>query len=100
MKAAGCIYVDMDDVLGQTARTFARVFEQEHGRKVDLEEIESFDLGVSLGLSRANLEEFMKSVHRPEVLADIEPMEGAVSTLTAEGDCKGRLGPMMRKVGR
>ena len=73
----------MDDVLGQTARTFTRVFEQEHGRRVDLEEIESFDLGVSLGLSRTSLDEFMKSVHRPEVLAEIEPMEGAVSALTA-----------------
>ena len=83
MKAAGCIYVDMDDVLGQTARTFAKVFEREHGRRVDLEEIQSFDLGVSLGLSPAALDDFMQSVHRPEVLAEIEPMEGAVAALTA-----------------
>lgn len=80
---AGCIYVDIDDVLAQTARAFARVFEQEYGRRIDLEEIESFDLGVSLGLSPASLDDFMKSVHRPEVLAEIEPMEGAVEVLAA-----------------
>jgi uncharacterized HAD superfamily protein len=83
LTTAGRIYVDIDDVLGQTARMFARVFEQEYGRKVDLEEIESFDLGVSLGLSPESLDEFMKSVHRPEVLAEIEPMEGAVEALAA-----------------
>ena len=71
----------MDDVLGQTARTFARVFEQEYGRRIDLEEIQSFDLGVSLGLSTESLDDFMKSVHRPEVLAEIELMEGAVEAL-------------------
>ena len=80
---AGCIYVDIDDVLAQTARAFARVFEQEYGRRIDLEEIESFDLGVSLGLSPESLDDFMKSVHRPEVLAEIEPMEGAVEVLAA-----------------
>ncbi len=80
---AGCIYVDIDDVLAQTARAFARVFEQEYGRRIDLEEIESFDLGVSLGLSPASLDDFMKSVHRPEVLAEIEPMEGAVEVLAS-----------------
>ncbi len=80
---AGCIYVDIDDCLGQTARMFAKVFEQEHGRRVDLEEIESFDLGVSLGLSPESLDDFMKSVHRPEVLAEIQPMTGAVETLAA-----------------
>jgi len=80
---AGCIYVDIDDCLGQTARMFAKVFEQEHGRRVDLEEIESFDLGVSLGLSPESLDDFMKSVHRPEVLAEIQPMTGAVETLVA-----------------
>ena len=79
----GCIYVDIDDCLGHTARMFARVFEQEYGRRVDLEEIESFDLGVSLGLSPESLDDFMKSVHRPEVLREIEPMEGAVEALAA-----------------
>ena len=83
MTTAGCIYVDIDDCLAQTARMFARVFEQEHGRKVDLEEIESFDLGVSLGLTPESLDDFMKSVHRPEVLAEIEPMDGAVEALEA-----------------
>ena len=80
---AGCIYVDIDDCLGQTARMFAKVFEQEYGRRVDLEEIESFDLGVSLGLTPESLDDFMKSVHRPEVLAEIQPMNGAVETLAA-----------------
>ena len=80
---AGCIYVDIDDCLGQTARMFAKVFEQEYGRRVDLEEIESFDLGVSLGLTPESLDDFMKSVHRPELLAEIQPMNGAVETLAA-----------------
>jgi uncharacterized HAD superfamily protein len=73
----------MDDVIGQTARTFAKVFERDYGRTIDLEEIESFDLGISLGLSPESLDEFMKSVHRSEVLAEIEPMEGAIEALAA-----------------
>ena len=82
MTNAGCIYVDLDDVLGQTALRFAEVFEQEYGRKIELEEIESFDLGLSLGLSPEELNDFMKSVHRPEVLAGIAPMGGAIEALS------------------
>ena len=83
MTIAGCIYVDIDDVLAQTARAFARVFEQEYGRRIDLEEIASFDLGVSLGLSPASLDDFMKSVHRPEVLAGFHPEQIYVEVLAA-----------------
>lgn len=83
MTGNGSIYVDLDDVLGQTAKAFLGVLQREFEKSVDFEAIESFDLGKSLGLSEDALKVFMKSVHRPEVLSAIEPMQGAAKALGA-----------------
>ncbi len=50
MSDAKQIYVDMDDVLAETGRTFLRVLREEFGKQVEWDQIHDYDLGVSLGL--------------------------------------------------
>lgn len=81
MNARSQIYVDLDDVLAETGRTFLRVLQEEFGKEVEWDEIHDYDLGVSLGLDEAQLTEFMHAVHRPEVLQSVTPMAGALAAL-------------------
>lgn len=71
------IYVDLDDVLGETARCFLELLELHFGRRVAFHEITTFDLGESFGFGREELADYLRLVHRPEALAAIEPMAGA-----------------------
>lgn len=75
------IYVDLDDVLAETGRTFLRVLADEFGRQVQWEQVHDYDLGVSLGMNEQTLTEFMHAVHRPEVLASVQPISGAREAL-------------------
>jgi len=77
----GAIYVDLDDVLAETGRTFLEVLESEFGKQVDWDEIHDYDLGVSLGMDEEVLTEFMHAVHRPEVLASVMPIPGSLEAL-------------------
>jgi uncharacterized HAD superfamily protein len=81
MKSQRRIYVDLDDVLCETARGFLALLEKEFDRRVDFDQIVSFDLSDSFALDRSELEEFMRRAHRNEVLLDLDPIEGAVGTL-------------------
>jgi len=81
MSGAKQIYVDMDDVLAETGRTFLRVLASDFGKRVEWDEIHDYDLGVSLGLDERTLTEFMHAIHEPEVLASIVPMTGSLETL-------------------
>ena len=76
------VYVDFDDVLAQTALSFTRLLEQSYDKRVALEEITHFDLSRSFDMSRDELEDFMREAHRSERLMAIEPMEGAIETLS------------------
>lgn len=75
------IYVDLDDVLCETARAFLGILERDYGKTVDFEDIAWFDLGRSFGLAPPELDEFMRKVHEPEVLGSMEPVDGAVEVL-------------------
>jgi len=75
------IYVDLDDVLCETARAFLGILRRDYGKIVDFEDIAWFDLGRSFGLEPPELDEFMRRVHEPEVLGSMEPVEGAVEVL-------------------
>ena len=81
MRGAKPIYVDMDDVLAETGRTFLKVLQEEFGKQVDWDQIHDYDLGVSLGLDEESLTRFMHAVHRPEVLASVVPMAGSLEAL-------------------
>jgi uncharacterized HAD superfamily protein len=77
----GRIYVDMDDVICQTAIAFVELLQREHGRTVPFERITSFDLGKSFGLSPDELAGFMQRGHEPAVLGSLAPVPGARETM-------------------
>jgi uncharacterized HAD superfamily protein len=81
MSDAKQIYVDMDDVLAETGRTFLSVLESDFGKRVEWDQLHDYDLGVSLGLDEKSLTEFMHAIHEPEVLASVEPIPGALAAL-------------------
>ncbi len=75
------IYVDFDDVLSETARAFTTLLQRHYDKTVPFDEILSFDLRVSFGLTTKEHEEFMHLAHEPEVLRAFRPMDGAVHGL-------------------
>lgn len=79
------IYVDMDDVISETCRSFLRLLRSEFGRRVDFEDVKAFDLTRSFDMSFDELEVFMERAHQPDVLAGMTPMPGALETLAGWG---------------
>lgn len=77
------IYVDFDDVLCETTRSFVGIVERHFGRRVPFEALHSFDLCESFGLRRDEYAELMRLVHTPEVLSAFEPRAGARQVLEA-----------------
>jgi len=75
------IYVDLDDVLSETARAFTGLLEHEFKKRVAFEEMFSFDLRQSFGLNEEELKRFMHLAHIPEFLSALEPIDGAVEAL-------------------
>ena len=80
------LYVDFDDVLSQTARAFIRLLDETVGKRVEFEEITSFDLSKSFALGQEEIDAFMVEAHKPERLIGVEPIEGAIDTLQAWHD--------------
>lgn len=81
------IYVDMDDVLCDTAEQLLVLLREAFGKQVALEDIHTFDLGVSFGLSRQELRRFLQLAHRPEVLDKYNLRSDAVAGLTHWREC-------------
>lgn len=75
------IYIDLDDVLCETALEFASLLEKRYGRKVDFNQITSFDLGTSFTLTPSELEEFLSAAHEPKILEVLKPVEGALDAV-------------------
>ncbi len=80
------IYVDLDDVLGETGLMFLDVLERDFGRKVEFDAIHSYHLSVSFKLSQEELTEFLRVSHEPEALAAIEPIDGAIEAINGWAD--------------
>jgi len=75
------VYVDFDDVLCQTARSFIEVVEREFGRRYAFEDIHSFDLAKSFELNPREYELLMVLIHNPDLLRVMEPMPGVLDVL-------------------
>jgi uncharacterized HAD superfamily protein len=75
------IYVDFDDVLADTTKSFLKILKREFGKHVNFEDIFSFDLRASFDLSESEFEHFFQRVHQPDVIMEFAPIEGAVSVL-------------------
>jgi uncharacterized HAD superfamily protein len=70
------IYVDFDDVLADTTKSFLKILRCEFGKSVNFEDIFSFDLRASFDLSESEFEHFFQRVHQPEVIMEFAPIEG------------------------
>src|SRR5574341_1273225 len=75
------IYVDLDDVLCETARHFLVIVEREFGKLVNYEQLTDFDIGTSCGLRTDERDELYRIVHQPDELMKIAPIESAISVL-------------------
>ena len=75
------IYVDLDDVLCETARHFLAVVEREYDKRIAYEDLTDFDIGTSCGLAPEETDELYRIVHRPDELMRIAPVGSAIAAL-------------------
>ncbi|SCW26609.1 hypothetical protein SAMN02910456_00114 [Ruminococcaceae bacterium YRB3002] len=71
------IYVDYDDCLCETARSFSRIAVEMFGKNVPYEDIKYFELDRSFDLDEEQYERFMMRGHEPEILLSYEETPGA-----------------------
>ena len=81
------IYVDFDDCLCETARSFSDLAAEMFNKNVPYEEIKYFELDKSFGLNDEQYEQFMIRGHIPEVLLSYEETHGAPSVINEWLDC-------------
>ena len=86
MMAGKLIYVDMDDVLCETAANLCRLAEKEFGRHVDYEDVFAFDLQKVFGLDNEEMRRFMAASHAPGALLTHPVTPGAPEALRALRD--------------
>ncbi len=75
------IYVDLDDVLCETARRFLVVIEREFGKRVTYEQLTNFDIGTACGLRPQERDSLYRIVHEPDELMQMAPIEAAIDAL-------------------
>jgi len=80
------LFVDLDDVLSETTVTLLELLEERTGRRLVLEEVETFELGSAFGLAPAEWEAFMVAAHQDEVLSRMRPRRGAAEVLERWSD--------------
>jgi uncharacterized HAD superfamily protein len=81
METTKTIYVDMDDVLCETARGCLAVIEREFGIRIAYEQLTNFNLGQACGLGMEETAELYRIVHQPDELMKLEPIKGAIPIL-------------------
>lgn len=75
------IYVDMDDVLCETARHFLIIIEREFGKQVPYEQLTDFNFEQSCGLSRSERARLYEVVHFDNEILSIDPIPEAIDVL-------------------
>ena len=75
------IYIDMDDVVSKTTDTYAGIVAREFGKQVLFEQIVTFDLRASFGLTENEFHYFFDLIHQPDHLLGFEAVEGSVDAL-------------------
>jgi uncharacterized HAD superfamily protein len=78
---AKTIYVDLDDVLCQTARRFLVIVEREFGKKYGYEQLTNFDVGTACGLGPEERELLYRIVHEPDELMQMAPIAEAIAAV-------------------
>jgi hypothetical protein len=75
------IYVDFDDCLCETAKSFSRLVAELFGKNVPYENMLYFNLQKSFDLTEAQYEHMMIEGHKPDILLSYEETPGAVETV-------------------
>jgi uncharacterized HAD superfamily protein len=75
------IYVDMDDVLCETARALLAIAEREFGKTIAFDQLNTFEVGEACGLENHEIQELFRLAHHPEELLAMAPIEEAASVL-------------------
>ena len=75
------IYVDMDDVLCETARRFLVVIEREFGKQVAYDALTDFDFERSCNLTPGERAKLYEIVHLDDEILSIEPIPEAIDVL-------------------
>lgn len=75
------VYVDMDDVLCETTRSYGAVVAEEFGKTVPYGAIQSFDLKTSFSLTESEYRHLFAKVHTDDFLSTLPPVPDAVETL-------------------
>lgn len=81
METQKTIYVDMDDVLCETAQSFVTLIGREFGKHVSYEQITDFDVERACDLNPEERARLFELVHQPKELLNMAPVEGAVDVL-------------------
>jgi uncharacterized protein len=75
------IYVDMDDVLCETARQFLVVIEREFGKQIAYDALTDFDFERSCNLTPGERAKLYEIVHLDDEILSIEPIPEAIDVL-------------------
>lgn len=75
------IYIDFDDCLCETARSFSVLAAELFGIDVPYEKMAYFNLQKSFSLTDSQFDKLMEEGHRPEVLLSYEESPGAAETV-------------------
>jgi uncharacterized HAD superfamily protein len=81
MSPPGIIYVDMDDVLCETARALLAIAQREFGKTIHYDQLNTFEVGEACGLESREIAELFRIAHDPDELLGMAPIEEAVSVL-------------------
>ena len=74
-------YVDFDDCLCETGKSFTEIADRLFGKKVPYENMRFFNMQESFKLTDDEYEQLMIEGHRPEILLAYEETEGASKVL-------------------
>lgn len=75
------IYIDFDDVICETARSFSQLAKELFDIEVPYEEVQFFNLMKAFDLDDKQYDELMRVGHLPEVLLSYEETIGASQTI-------------------
>jgi len=75
------IYIDCDDVLAESTLSYIDLIHREFGIERKFEELTSFDLRESFGLTQQQFDHFFQLVHTRAEVLKFEPLPGSIEVL-------------------
>ncbi|MCR4693782.1 MAG: 2-dehydropantoate 2-reductase [Pseudobutyrivibrio sp.] len=77
------IYIDFDDCLCETAKSFSDLVKEMFGKDVPYDQVQFFDLQKTFDLTDDQYQDMMAQGHRPEVLLGLEETEDAAKIVNS-----------------